>query len=906
MSKERKQDNTFETLEQKRSENKETTQLQNIRDALAEKTIFITPYAHCDWCWSHSRNWAYIRYATSLNEILDLMRENPDFTWYADSWITHILPFLKAYPERIQEFAEAVRRGQMAICGDYSNVRINMVAEEALVRNIIYGKRDISDWFPEAELSVNGAYVDVALGGPQTPQIMKKGGYEFYRAQRPFQILLGKNIPHDFIWRGLDGSEILCWWGPYGGWWTKELAELDFRRDWEGAVQWMWKNDISTVADLNSTDVLITSHGSDDSRPLRSHNGDMYIDLPGIIDMWNKNETSTLRFGTPVSAFHMMQNQRDRMKVVEGTIDPCDVAYNCAYCGEKGLLQTRIGGAEALVRAEKWMTLASQLCGFAYQSLEDEWRENLKISAHASQDIFVWDYDEFKRWGEQAISSAVTKMDRAIDTIASCLDVPENAIGLLFNPHDKSIRRSVYLTVVADHFDTLKLFDGLGNPVPYQIEKPLYYNDIWECRLRCIVTLPPMGYTCITAEGAELKARFADPDILGKVAPTLDQPLSDTFTVDNGAYLFAFDHGNLVSIQRKADGVYMQEPDSTPWNHVEYRHCDSKRGVLLNGPVCDTHPVQWDSWKMKLNGPVVWEIELEGTDGTTRYQQILTIEQNSGRVDVETNMYWNYEGFMVASVPMPKYAPVYGGVLFGMEYKDLENEKYDPIEENLPDMDMHRFRKGLFYAKNAAFYRTDTHTVSLSPTKGDRYFIKNNDNGQLEYMLINALDQGPFWGEHGWKELVSSYSMKGTGEHSFHYSFFLYDGEIPAETVLSDAAALRDEITYRRVSGHPGRPVLPAHASLLQINDAAVFVSAFYQEGDDIILRVYDTVGKAARDVQIDLPFKPLRASAQDFIGNADLSKSIQIRDHSIRFEILPFEILTIRMKVRIQNDRIG
>lgn len=896
---------TFETLEQAKKESEAQTELEEIREALRGKTVFITPYAHCDWCWSHSRDWHYIRYRTSLDEILDLMKENPEFTWYMDSWITHILPYMKARPERIQELGEAIRRGQMAICGDYSNVRINMVAEEALVRNIIYGRRDIREWFPEADFSVNGSYVDVSLGGPQTPQIMRKGGYEFYRAQRPFQVLAWKGIPHDFLWKGLDGSELICWWGSYGGWWTKELAELDFKGDWDEAVKWIWQNELKDVCDSNSGDVVITAHGSDDSRPLRAHNDNQWIDLPGIIERWNARETSTLRFGTPPMAFRQMKEQKEKLAVVTGTIDPCDVPYNCAYCGERSLLQTRIGGAEALVRAEKWMTAASQVGARAYEHLEEEWRENLKISAHASQDTFTWDYDQFKRWGEEARMSADRKMEMAMDAIAGCMDAPENTIAVLFNSHDKEVRRAVTLTVVADRFDTLKLYDGLGREVPYQIEKPIYYGWIWECRVRCVVTLPPLGYTCIRAEGADVSAKNCGPEVLERMLPLMDQPLEECFNIDNGKFVFSFDHGDLVSIQKKESGEFLQKKGSTPWNRVEFRRCDDEIGIMQNGPVREIHAVKWNRWVAKMNGPLVWEVELVGSEGFAEYRQTITIEQNSGRIDIKTEVDWNHVGFLVASIPMPEKAPVYGGVAFGVEYKDIEKEQYQPQEENLDrldELDLHRFRKGLFYAKNVAFYRADGGTAALSNWKGDRFFLKDNDRGQLDYMLINSLNRG----KQGWRELVAEESLGGSGRHCFQYSVMLYDREVPAEQVLSDAAALREEIVTRRVYGKFGKATLPAQGSFLQVEDAGVVVSALYQEGEDVILRVYDTAGGERRQVEIDLPFSPLRAMAQDFIGTPDASKAVTVGEKKVCVEICPFEIVTLRLKGKLHDDRIG
>ena len=115
MAEERTQNVNFENLEQKQVVAQGDVTLEEIREKLRGKKIYITPYAHCDWAWSHSRNWHYARYNMALDEVLDLMAKDPNYTWYVDSWITNVLPYLKARPERIQEFGEAVRRGHPCI-----------------------------------------------------------------------------------------------------------------------------------------------------------------------------------------------------------------------------------------------------------------------------------------------------------------------------------------------------------------------------------------------------------------------------------------------------------------------------------------------------------------------------------------------------------------------------------------------------------------------------------------------------------------------------------------------------------------------------------------------------------------------------------------------------------------------
>jgi len=145
------------------------------------KKIFIIPYCHPDWAWTHTRAWHEKRYCLVLNEVLNIMNEYEDFRYYIDSYITFLEPFLRNYPERFEELKKRVKEEKIAICGTFTNLRVNMVGEETFIRDIIYGRRIFNELFPEAELTVYAGNVDVAVGHPQLPQIFKKSGYKYFR-----------------------------------------------------------------------------------------------------------------------------------------------------------------------------------------------------------------------------------------------------------------------------------------------------------------------------------------------------------------------------------------------------------------------------------------------------------------------------------------------------------------------------------------------------------------------------------------------------------------------------------------------------------------------------------------------------------------------------------------------------
>jgi len=83
------------------------------------KKIFIIPYCHPDWAWTHTRAWHEKRYCLVLNEVLNIINEYEDFRYYIDSYITFLEPFLRNYPERFEELKKKSERRKDCYMWDF-------------------------------------------------------------------------------------------------------------------------------------------------------------------------------------------------------------------------------------------------------------------------------------------------------------------------------------------------------------------------------------------------------------------------------------------------------------------------------------------------------------------------------------------------------------------------------------------------------------------------------------------------------------------------------------------------------------------------------------------------------------------------------------------------------------------
>ncbi|MCM8830063.1 MAG: hypothetical protein NC824_03590, partial [Candidatus Omnitrophica bacterium] len=350
------------------------------------KKIYIVPYCHPDWAWTHTRLWHEKRYCLVLNEVLDIMKDDENFRYYIDTYITFLEPFLRNYPERVEELRKRIKENRISICGTYTNLRTNMVGEETFIRDIILGRRIFKELFPDAELTCYAGTVDVAVGHPQIPQILSKSGYKYFRFWRPHGALNGKNIPYEFIWEGIDGSRIICSRGSYSGLCYKDaFTDKDkFLKNWDEVKERFYQFEIEYAGKFSKTGVLWISQGMDDARPLRSvYPLDETLDIAEFIEEWNRREKIPIIFGTPLDYFKDIE--KEKLPEIKGTIDPCDVCYNAGYGGSTGLHYLRILADREITNGEKLSSIAS-VFGFNYPEsvFQKLWKDILLFSSHAT------------------------------------------------------------------------------------------------------------------------------------------------------------------------------------------------------------------------------------------------------------------------------------------------------------------------------------------------------------------------------------------------------------------------------------------------------------------------------------------------------------------------------------------
>lgn len=140
---------------------------------------------------------------------LRLMDRYPDFKY------THTQPYVyetleKYYPEVFAELKEKVASGQFEPAGAmYVEPDCNIPNAESLIRQCLYGQLAYKRMFGK---TVNNAWLPDVFGNSWIlPQILKKCGVDYFVSNKMSTWNDTNRFPHNnFIWRGIDGSEVLA------------------------------------------------------------------------------------------------------------------------------------------------------------------------------------------------------------------------------------------------------------------------------------------------------------------------------------------------------------------------------------------------------------------------------------------------------------------------------------------------------------------------------------------------------------------------------------------------------------------------------------------------------------------------------------------------------------------------
>jgi alpha-mannosidase len=177
-------------------------------DANHPVTITGIGHTHIDvaWLWrlKHTRE----KCARSFSTVLRLMEKYPEYTFLQTQ--PQLYEYVKSdYPKIYDQIKERVQEQRWEAGGAmWLESDANLPSGESLIRQLLYGQNFFQKEFGKSEM--NYLWLPDVFGYSWAlPQILKKSGIDVFMTTKISWNQYNR-MPHDtFIWRGIDGSEIL-------------------------------------------------------------------------------------------------------------------------------------------------------------------------------------------------------------------------------------------------------------------------------------------------------------------------------------------------------------------------------------------------------------------------------------------------------------------------------------------------------------------------------------------------------------------------------------------------------------------------------------------------------------------------------------------------------------------------
>lgn len=271
------------------------------------KKFYVVAHSHLDREWYRTFQENRIKLVRFMDDLLDTMDSDLDYTYYnLDAQTSFIDDYFDVKPENMDRFKKHVKSGRLPIGPWYVQPDEHLPTAEGIIRNLLISKK-ISDEYTDYN---RVGYVPDSFGQSATyPTLMKGFGIDSAILYRGFAEEDSKY--NDFIWEGLDGSQIIANWMPIG-----YGNAMFFNEDEINNIKVVEEN-IELLEERSVSENYLLMCGSDQSFVKKF--------LPSIIKKLNKHYQSKgldyeFVLATPQHYIDAISNHKDRMEIVKGEL----------------------------------------------------------------------------------------------------------------------------------------------------------------------------------------------------------------------------------------------------------------------------------------------------------------------------------------------------------------------------------------------------------------------------------------------------------------------------------------------------------------------------------------------------------------------------------------------------------
>lgn len=454
-------------------------------EKMKEATIHIVPHMHYDAVWIlNKEDYYFVNIEYILKQAINLIKKF-DYKFMLEQ--TFLLEKIeKDYPHIFADISDLIKANKIEIAGGQYLLADNMVPNgEVLIREITEGKKFVKDKLNK-DIIVSYGADEFGFNG-QWPQILRNSGYKYFIFRRGINI----STPSEFLWEGLDGSQIITHWMPLGYRAGLFLDQLPLS--------------LKQLKKYASTNQILMLSGSGSTPP--------QPELVDVINEWNtkvngkkgtksKNEYNII-MSSPLQYFNYLEKQNVKFKVRKGEM--YSGKYSAVY---PDCTSTRMWLKQGMKEFENSILLLERLDALSWlinihdENISDQlhkyWRKILFVAMHdvlpgTGVDEIYNEVREIFENEKKSINRSIFEYLRKISLMTNY----DNDI-FIFNPLSWQVTNwtEIILEFNEGEIKGISCLKNGDQIVEIEILDYSLYQDntIKKISIGCVISVPPLGY----------------------------------------------------------------------------------------------------------------------------------------------------------------------------------------------------------------------------------------------------------------------------------------------------------------------------------------------------------------------------------------------------------------------------
>jgi alpha-mannosidase len=791
-----------------------------------ERVLHLIGNSHIDpvWLWQWPEGYQEVR--ATFRSALDRMNEYPEFIFTCDSaayyeWVEEI------DPEMFEEIRQRVAEGRWELVGGWwVEPDCNLPGGESFVRHALIGQGYFQSRF--GRIATVGYNVDPFGHHAMLPQILARSGMDSYVFMRPG--------PHEmrlpgpiFWWESPDGTRVMAFRLPHE--YCAPREDLGYHLD----------KSIAQLPERWSEMMAFYGVGNHGGGPTREN-------LDSIRRLDGAGAMPRLRHSTPARFFDAVRSSGAELPVVSEELQ--HHAVGC-YSAHSGIKRWNRRTENILAPAEAWAAVAERVVGLAYprQELTKAWKQVLFNQFHDTLGGTAIEpaYDDARDQLGEATSIAGRAHNLAVQSISRQVNLPVERGTfplMVFNPHPWPVR-----TVVEFEFGGLKPTDGLvdetGSTVPFQPTQSYATVSAWRSRIALDAELPALGYRTYrvvpdTPRVGATTVRATDTLLENERVRLVLDPRSGRIS----ALVLREDGQDIADLAdaRRPRAVVVDDTSDT-WGHRRLAYRDEIG--------------EFEARRVSLveSGPVRAIVRVESRFGDSELVEDFVLAAGSPTVEVRVILDWR-EHARLLKLRFPT----------GLRDAVAAYEIPYGVVERPPNGEEEPGQRWV----DASGQLAGAGTFGLAVLNDAKYGFDVID-GEIGVTAVRS----PIYAHHepAVPRPDTRYAFQDQGIQRFTLGLLPHRGTWADATATREALVINQRPTVLLESFHDGP--LAQTGSYLGLEPDHVVAGAvkLAEDGDDLVVRVVETAGRAA-PVRVRLP----------------------AWDREVAFDIRPFEIRTFRI----------